>query len=70
KRDENKVIGSSNGNVNFENDGPIMVEDGVIVMGQNVNNIDSLYNGGDKGKITGCLSDMYKVSHKEDDDNG
>ncbi|GJV90408.1 reverse transcriptase domain, reverse transcriptase zinc-binding domain protein [Tanacetum coccineum] len=41
KRDENKVIGSSNGNVNFENDGPIVVEDGVIVMGQNVNNIDA-----------------------------
>ncbi|GJX23686.1 RNA-directed DNA polymerase, eukaryota [Tanacetum coccineum] len=32
--------------------------------------IDSLYNGGDGGKITGCLSDIYKVSHKEDDDNG
>ncbi|PWA81045.1 RNA-directed DNA polymerase, eukaryota, Reverse transcriptase zinc-binding domain protein [Artemisia annua] len=32
--------------------------------------IESVYNGGDGGKTTGCLSDMYKVSHKEGDYNG
>ncbi|PWA48451.1 hypothetical protein CTI12_AA490920 [Artemisia annua] len=32
--------------------------------------IESLYNGEGGSKTTGCLSDMYKVSHKEGDDIG